>query len=153
MMDCSPRKTDNEELKELLETHREETEGQIERLEKVFDHLDMRARGSTCEAIVGIHEEAKEILEEAADEATRNAGIVASLQAVEHYEIARYGTMVEWAKSLGHDEAAKLFEETLAEEKATDAKLSKVARKHINEMAKSRSREDAGKGGNGRKAA
>lgn len=147
------RKTENEELKEMLETHREETEGQVERLEKVFDLLDMRARGSTSDIINGIHEDTKEILEEASDDATRDAGVIAGLQAVEHYEISRYGTMIEWAKSLGQNEAAKLLEETLNEEKATDQKLSKLAKKHINEMAKTRAREakdEAGKneGGN-----
>lgn len=130
------RRVENEELKQLLEQHREETEGQIERLEKVFEMLEVKARGTTSDAIQGINEEAKELMEDANDGPTRDLCILAGIQAVEHYEISRYGTMMAWAEALGHKDAVKLLGETLKEEQATDEKLSKLAKDHLDRMAK-----------------
>ena len=97
------KKANEPDLKEALETHRKETEGQVERLEKVFKLLDVPARGKKCEAIEGIISEAKEHMEEIENEKVLDAGMISSAQAVEHYEICRYGTLIEWAKDLGHD--------------------------------------------------
>lgn len=126
---------ESEELKKAFETHREETLGQIERLEQVFELMDRRARGEPCEAIQGLIEEAKEVMEEAEEPAVLEAGIIAAAQAMEHYEIARYGTMVAWARQLGMDDAAKLLEQTLAEEKKTDELLTRIAEAQSNRKA------------------
>lgn len=123
------------ELKAALEQHKEETQGQIERLEQVFESLEKRARGVPCEAIQGIIEEAKSVMDEADDPEVRDAGIIAAAQAVEHYEIARYGTLCEWAGQLGHADAKKLLGQTLDEEKKTDAALSKLATSKVNKKA------------------
>jgi len=123
------------ELKEAFEHHREETEQQIENLEKVFEHLGMKPRGITCEAIDGILEEGKEIMEEAQAGDTRDAGMIAAAQAVEHYEITRYGTMVSWAKTLGMKDAAKLLQQNLDQEYSADDKLSKLAETSLNREA------------------
>lgn len=123
------------ELKEAFEHHREETEQQIENLEKVFEHLGMKPRGVTCEAIDGIIEEGKEIMEEAQEGDTRDAGMIAAAQAVEHYEITRYGTMVSWAKTLGMTDAAKLLQKNLDQEYSADDKLSKLAENALNREA------------------
>lgn len=120
------------EVKQAFETHRTETEGQIERLEQVFELVGVAARGKTCEAIVGIIEEGKEVMEEYADSEALDAGLIASAQAVEHYEMARYGTLKALAMQLGMKDAAKLFDETLAEEKKTDALLSQIAESSAN---------------------
>lgn len=136
------RKASSEELKQLLEMHREETEGQVETLDKVFEQLGMRARGTSCEAIQGIMEETKEIMDEAESGPTRDAGIIAAAQAVEHYEITRYGTMVSWARALGRDEVAELLMQTLEQEKAADQRLTELAETTLNEQA--RSQEGAG---------
>ena len=114
------------ELKQAFEHHRDETEGQIERLQKVFEIFGKRARGKTCEAINGILEESEEILDEFGDSPALDAGLVASGQAVEHYEIARYGTLKTWAGQLGLKEAVTLLNETLEEEKKADALLTKI---------------------------
>lgn len=124
-----------DELKKGFAQHREETENQIERLEKVFDLIGKPARGAKCEAIVGIIEEAEDLMDEVDDQDTLDAAMISAAQAVEHYEITRYGTLITWAKRLGHSEAAKLLEETLKEEKATDEKLSKVAESGVNKKA------------------
>jgi ferritin-like metal-binding protein YciE len=129
------RKAGSEELREALELHREQTEEQIENLEKVFEHVGLKARGSTCEAMQGLSEEGKEIMSEAEDGATRDAGIIASAQAVEHYEIARYGTMIAWAKTLGMTEAADLLQKNLDQEYEADKKMSKLAEKSLNRKA------------------
>lgn len=115
------------EVREAFETHRDETEGQIERLEQVFDMAGVAARGKTCEAINGIIEEGKEVMEEYADSEALDAGLIASAQAVEHYEIARYGTLKALAIQLDMKDAAQLIEQTLSEEKKTDELLSDVA--------------------------
>ena len=129
------RKATSDELKKGFAQHREETEGQIDRLEKVFDIIGKPARGSKCDAIIGIIEEAEELMDEVKDEDTLDAAMIAAAQAVEHYEITRYGTLVTWAKRLGHNGAVPLLEATLKEEKATDEKLTKVAEKSVNRKA------------------
>lgn len=115
------------ELKAAFEKHRDETEGQIERLQQVFDIIGKRAMGKTCEAIDGILAEGEEILEEYKDTPALDAGLIASAQAVEHYEITRYGTLKRWATLLGFDEAARLLDQTLQEESATDESLTALA--------------------------
>lgn len=126
----------NEQLKQAFLDHKEETDGQIERLQQVFELIGKRARGKTCDAIEGIISEGEEILEEFKGTPALDAGLLAAAQAVEHYEIARYGTLCAWAKQLGLDEAAKLLSETLKEESATDEKLSKLAQATLNSAAK-----------------
>ena len=123
------------ELKAGFEQHLEETEGHVERLEQIFELLGKPARGKTCDAILGILEEGKEIMEEYKGAVALDAGLVAAAQAVEHYEIARYGTLVTWAKQLGHNDIAQLLSETLKEEEATDKKLTQVALASVNQKA------------------
>lgn len=123
------------ELKAGFEQHHQETEGQVERLQQVFDILGKPARGKTCDAILGILEEGKEIMDEYKGATALDAGLVAAAQAVEHYEIARYGTLMTWAKQLGHNDIAQLLSETLKEEEATDKKLSQVALASVNQKA------------------
>jgi len=125
----------SQELAAGFEQHRDETEVQIERLEQVFEMLGKRPRGKTCDAILGIIEEGKEIMDEYKDTIALDAGLASAAQAVEHYEIARYGTLATWARQLGMEDAAKLFEETLAEEKATDEKLTQLANSEANVKA------------------
>ncbi len=129
------KKAGSAELKKAFAQHREETETHVERLEKVFDAIGKPARAVKCDAIVGIIDEAEEIMGEVDDADTLDAAMVASAQAVEHYEITRYGTLITWAKQLGHTEAVKHLEETLREEKATDAALSKLAEQKVNKKA------------------
>jgi ferritin-like metal-binding protein YciE len=123
------------QLREGFEAHLEETHGQIERLEQVFELLDEKARGKHCDGIAGIVEEGKSIMEEEFDETTMDACLIAAAQRAEHYEMAAYGTLVAWAKAMGHTEAAKLLQQTLDEEKAADKKLSKLAEGGINQGA------------------
>ncbi|MBB4052034.1 ferritin-like metal-binding protein YciE [Devosia subaequoris] len=122
----------SEDLKAGFEQHKSETEVHVERLEKVFELLGKSPRGKTCDAILGIIEEAKEIMDEFKGTQALDAGLVSAAQAVEHYEIARYGTLATWAKQLGHTEALDLFLETLKEEEATDEKLTKLAKSAVN---------------------
>ena len=129
------REAESPELKQAFETHRDETEGQVERLNQVFEQLGQPARGKTCEAIVGIIDEAKEIMEEFKGAEALDAGLAASAQAVEHYEIARYGTLKTWARQLGLDEAAKLLDDTLQEEIKADQFLTKLATSTVNKKA------------------
>ncbi|WP_210485209.1 ferritin-like domain-containing protein [Microvirga antarctica] len=126
---------ESEELKAAFETHREQTQGQIERLEEVFKMLGKPARGVACEAINGIIEEGKELMEDFADSPALDAGILAAAQAVEHYEITRYGSLRTWANELGMKDAAKLFDATLKEEKDTDLLLSRMAESRVNVKA------------------
>jgi ferritin-like metal-binding protein YciE len=126
----------DEKLKQAFLTHKEETDGQIERLQQVFELIGKRARGKTCAAIEGIIEEGEEILEEFKGTPALDAGLLAAAQAVEHYEISRYGTLVAWAKQLGLKDAVKLLEETLAEESKTDGLLSDLASSAVNTAAK-----------------
>lgn len=113
--------------------HRDETQGQIERLEQVFEIIDKNARGKTCEAIQGIIAEAEEIMDSFKDSPALDAGLIASAQAVEHYEIARYGTLVTWADQLGIKKAVPLLQLNLDEEGATDKKLTKLAQSVANQ--------------------
>ena len=123
------------ELKAGFEQHAAETEVQIERLEQVFELIGKPARGKTCDAILGIIEEGKSIMDEYKDTVALDAGLVAAGQAVEHYEMARYGTLKTWAQQLGLTEAVALLDATLQEEIATDKKLSQVAKASINQKA------------------
>ena len=115
------------ELRSAFEMHLEETRGQIARLEDVFAALGEKVRGKHCDGMAGIIEEGKSAMEEDFDDSTLDAALIASAQRVEHYEMAAYGTLVAWAKAMGHTEAADLLEETLEEEKSTDAKLTQLA--------------------------
>lgn len=126
---------ESQELKAGFEQHAVETEGQIERLEQIFELLGKSARGKTCEAILGIIDEGKEIMSEYKGTPALDAGLVSSAQAVEHYEIARYGTLKTWANQLGLSEAVKLIDQNLAEEVATDKKLTQVATANANQKA------------------
>jgi ferritin-like metal-binding protein YciE len=123
------------ELKQAFETHLDETEGQVERLNQVFEQLGRPARGKTCEAIMGIIDEAKEIMQEFKGAEALDAGLAASAQAVEHYEIARYGALKTWARELGMNDAVKLLDETLQEEIKADQLLTKLATSTINQKA------------------
>jgi ferritin-like metal-binding protein YciE len=125
----------SEKLKEGIEEHLEQTKGQVERLEQVFELLGVPARGKKCEAMEGLIEEGASLLEEEADSDVLDAGIIAAAQKVEHYEIASYGTLCTWARQLGLDDAADLLGETLEEEKQTDLKLSELAESEINVAA------------------
>jgi len=122
----------DEKLKEAFLTHKEETQVQIERLQAIFELIDKRARWKTCSAIEGIIDEAEEIMEEFQSSPALDAGLIAAAQAVEHYEITRYGTLRTWAEQLGLNEAADLLEETLAEESRTDELLTKLAQTAVN---------------------
>jgi ferritin-like metal-binding protein YciE len=123
------------DLRAAFESHLEETRGHVERLEQVFESLDEKVRGKHCEGIAGIIDEGKTILEEDFDEATMDACLIAAGQRAEHYEMAAYGTLVAWARGMGHTEAATLLQETLDEEKAADEKLTALAEGGINQDA------------------
>jgi ferritin-like metal-binding protein YciE len=125
----------SEELKAAFEKHYTETEGQIERLEKVFAVIEKKPQGKTCAAIVGITDEGAEIMEEYKGSPALDAGLLGAAQAVEHYEISRYGTLIAWAEELGMDDAVSLLEETLGEEQATDEALTEIAKTAINQQA------------------
>jgi ferritin-like metal-binding protein YciE len=129
------KKASSEKLKRALENHRQETEGQIDRIEQVFKLLDMPARGKKCEAIEGILAEAKEHMEDIKDPEVLDAGMIGSAQAVEHYEITRYGTLIAWAKQLGKEDAIRLLDANLSEEKHADQLLSEIAEASVNERA------------------
>lgn len=122
----------NEELQEAFTKHREQTEGHVQRLEQVFEMIGKKPQGKTCKAIVGITEEGAEIMEEYEGSPALDAGLLAAAQAVEHYEISRYGTLRTWAEELGLDDAAALLEETLKEEKETDETLTEIAEDVVN---------------------
>ena len=125
----------SDELRTAFEKHHDETEVQIERLEKIFEMLNKPARGKKCDAIEGILDEGKEIMKEYADTPALDAGLLAAAQAVEHYEISRYGTLKAWAAKLGMPNAVELLDQTLNEEKKTDDALSKIAVSTINTEA------------------
>ena len=125
----------SEELKAAFEKHYTETEGQIERLEKVFAVIEKKPQGKTCAAIVGITDEGAEIMEEYKGSPALDAGLLGAAQAVQHYEISRYGTLIAWAEELGLDDAVSLLEETLEEEEATDEALTEIAKTAINQQA------------------
>ena len=122
----------SDQLRAAFEKHHGETEGQVERLERVFELIDKPARGKTCEAIQGLLDEGKEIMEEYKGTEALDAGMVAAAQAVEHYEISRYGTLKQWALQLGIKDAVRLLDETLQEEKKTDEALTSLAEASVN---------------------
>jgi ferritin-like metal-binding protein YciE len=123
------------ELRTAFETHLEETRGHVDRLEQVFGSLEEKVRGKHCEGIAGIIEEGKSIMGEDFDEAAMDACLIAAGQRAEHYEMAAYGTLVAWARAMGHTEAADLLQETLDEEKAADETLTTLAEGGINQEA------------------
>jgi ferritin-like metal-binding protein YciE len=125
----------NEDLAAAFEKHEGETEEQISRLEQVFELIDAKPQGKKCAAIEGILEEGQEIIKEYKGSPALDAGLVSSGQAIEHYEMARYGTLRTWAEELGLDEAAKLLQETLDEEEATDEALTELAEAVVNQEA------------------
>jgi ferritin-like metal-binding protein YciE len=126
---------ESKELKEAFQTHHTETQGQIERLEEIFRILGKEARGVQCEAMAGIIEEGREVMEDFAESVALDAGILAAAQAVEHYEITRYGTLKTWAGELGMKEIATLLDKTLQEEKKTDKLLTQMAEARVNMKA------------------
>lgn len=130
-------KATEQELKRGFETHLRETETHVRRLEQVFSMLGRNPKQVDCPAIDGLLKEANEVSSEVSDKRVLDAALVASAQAVEHYEITRYGTLITWARELGETDAADLLAQTLQEEKATDSKLSKLAESRINTRAKS----------------
>lgn len=129
------RAAQDEKLKAAFQQHKDETEGQIERLQQVFELIGKRPRGKTCAAIEGILEEGEEIMEEFKDTPALDAGLLAAAQAVEHYEISRYGTLKAWAQQLGYADAVTLLDATLSEESKTDEALTKLAQKAVNAAA------------------
>jgi ferritin-like metal-binding protein YciE len=133
-------KASDSELKKGFNMHLRQTKGQIKRLERAFKALKMSPEKTKCPAIDGIIDEANEIASEVDDKMVLNAALIAAAQAVEHYEITRYGTLVAWAKLLGHTSVAKLLAANLKEEKATDKKLNTIATRKINKKALARSK-------------
>lgn len=129
------KKATSEELIEALENHLEETKGHVERCEKAFELLDKTASAKKCEAMAGLTKEAEEIMESSEEGMVRDAGIISAAQKVEHYEIATYGTLCAFAKTLGEDKIAELLEKTLSEEKGANDKLTEIAESSINEEA------------------
>jgi len=123
-------------LKQAFQTHREETENQVERLRQVFEMIGKNPRGKTCPAIDGIIEEGEEILQEFDGSPALDAGLLAAAQAVEHYEITRYGALRSWAKQLGLTEAVTILEQTLGEESKTDDLLTQIAESTVNPAAR-----------------
>jgi len=124
-----------DELRAAFEKHQKETEGHVERLEKVFEELGETPRGKTCDAIMGIIEEGQEVMKQYKGMPALDAGLLAAAQAVEHYEMSRYGSLKTWAFELGLDDAAELLDATLGEEKKTDATLTEIAQKSVNRHA------------------
>ena len=131
----------NQNLTAAFQKHRDETEVQIERLERVFRLVEKKPQGKTCDAIIGILKEGEEIITEYKGSPALDAGLVSAAQAVEHYEICRYGTLCTWAEELGLDEAKSLLAETLDEEETTDEALSELAETVVNQEAKSEAAE------------
>ena len=130
-------KATNRELTAAFKAHLEETKTQIKRLEQAFQLLGKEPQGTKCPAINGIIDEANEVAGEVDDKATLDAALVAAAQAVEHYEITRYGTLISWAEELGHDAIAKLLTTTLNEEKSADKKLMTIGERRVNAKAAS----------------
>jgi ferritin-like metal-binding protein YciE len=129
------RAVNSAELREAFLHHRDETEGQVERIERVFEIIGKPARGKTCDAIDGILEEGNEVMEDFKGNPALDAGLLAGAQAVEHYEISRYGTLIAWAKEMRLSKAPDLLQETLEQEVKTDELLTKLAKKAINAAA------------------
>jgi ferritin-like metal-binding protein YciE len=128
-------KANNPQLKQGFQTHLRESENHVKRLDQVFNQLGKKAQGVDCPAIDGIIEEAEEVAGEVQNKSVLDAALIAAAQAVEHYEMTRYGTLVAWAKQLGRNDAATLLTQTLDEEKATDKKLTEMAESQINRKA------------------
>jgi ferritin-like metal-binding protein YciE len=129
------KKTGSDELRSAFEEHLQQTEQQIERLEQVFEQLEMPARGKKCVGMQNLIKEGQEMMSEAEDDDTRDALMIAAAQKIEHYEIAAYGTLRVWANLLGHSDSASLLEETLDEEKETDDRLTSIAESFVNQAA------------------
>ena len=125
----------SDQLRAAFEKHHDETEGQIERLEQIFEQIGKPARGKKCDAIEGILDEGTEIMDEYKGEPALDAGLLAAAQAVEHYEMTRYGTLIAFARQLGRDDCASVLQQTLEEEKAADKKLTTIADSRVNKMA------------------
>jgi ferritin-like metal-binding protein YciE len=125
----------SDELRAAFEKHTEETEGQVERLEQIFEMMEKPARGKTCPAILGLVEEGQEVMKDFKNSDALDAGLLAGAQAVEHYEISRYGTMIAWAEQMGMTEAADLLKQNLDEEEKTDKALTRLAEAAINYQA------------------
>lgn len=123
------------ELRQAFETHLQETQGHVERLEQVFKSLDEKVQGKHCDGIAGIIEEGASVMEEEFDDTTMDACLIAAGQRAEHYEMAAYGTLVAWAQAMGHTEVADILQQTLDEEKAADKKLSTLGEGGINQSA------------------
>ena len=128
-------KANNQQLKQGFQTHLRESENHVKRLEQVFQLLGKQAQGVDCPAIDGIIEEAEDVAGEVQDKTVLDAALIAAAQAVEHYEITRYGTLIAWAKQMGRNDAATLLNQTLEEEKATEKKLTQIAEANINRRA------------------
>jgi ferritin-like metal-binding protein YciE len=125
----------SEDLRAAFEKHRTETEGHVDRLEQVFEQIGKKPQGKTCDAIIGLVEEGQEIIKEYKGSPALDPGLLAAAQAVEHYEISRYGTLRTWANELRLKDAVRLLEQTLQEEKNTDATLTKIAENVVNQQA------------------
>jgi ferritin-like metal-binding protein YciE len=128
-------KVTDSQLKQGFQTHLRETENHVKRLEQVFQLTGMKAQGVDCPAIDGIIKEANEVVGEVDDKAVLDAALIAAAQAVEHYEMTRYGTLIAWAKQLRHPDVVSLLQQTLSEEQATDKKLTSMAESGINRRA------------------
>jgi ferritin-like metal-binding protein YciE len=129
------KKADSDELRQAFEHHLKETEGQVQRLEQIFALCDLKPSGKTCHAIKGILEESEEDMKDAKAPDVLDAGMIADAQAVEHYEIARYGTMIAWATQLGMEEAARLLQQTIDQEYNADMLLTDLAEGRLNRQA------------------
>lgn len=143
---------ESQELKDLLQQHREQSQQQVERLEQVFEQIGKRARGKACAAMEGLVEEGTDAIEQGEKGPVLDAALIACEQAIEHYEISRYGTMVVWAKQLGHDEAAGLLQQSLDEEKEADRLLNELAERGLNQKAAESDAEDEESAGDGGEA-
>lgn len=129
------KEAEDKDLKRAFTEHLKETEGHIKRLDKAFEMIGKPAKGKKCDAILGIIAEGEHVIKDFDDEQTQDAGLIAIGQAVEHYEIARYGTLCSWAKLMGKPQVAKLLHETLEEEKKADGLLTKIAERSVNQHA------------------
>jgi len=129
------KKADSDQLRKAFEEHEKQTQGQVERLEKVFAMMSEKPKGEKCPAIEGLVKEAEELMGEIKDRDTLDAAMIAAAQAVEHYEISRYGTLVSWSEQLNMKDAARTLSQTLDEEKQTDVKLTKLAESRLNKQA------------------
>jgi ferritin-like metal-binding protein YciE len=131
----------NAQLREGFEKHLAETEGQVHRLRQVFELIDVDPKGEKCPAIDGILKEGRELISEIGDADVMNVGLIAAAQAVEHYEITRYGALIAWATELGRTDVVPMFKANLAEEKATDQKLTQMAERRVNPKAEAKTAE------------